>query len=53
LFDVDSVLTDGKLFYFFPHLQNTQTVLDQGAAHPGQVGSVFMVPLWLKLKGWL
>lgn len=38
LFDVDGVLTDGKLFIFPAPAGTQQTVLDQAAAHGGQGG---------------
>jgi len=38
LFDVDGVLTDGKLFIFPAPAGTQQTVLDQASAHAGQGG---------------
>jgi len=38
LFDVDGVLTDGKLFIFPAPAGTQQTVLDQAAAHGGEGG---------------
>src|SRR5882672_7298748 len=38
LFDVDGVLTDGKLFIFPAPTGTQQTVLDQASAHGGQGG---------------
>src|SRR5438045_6691525 len=38
LFDVDGVLTDGKLFIFPAPAGTQQTVLDQAVAHGGQGG---------------
>src|SRR3977135_2859152 len=38
LFDVDGVLTDGKLFIFPAPAGTQQTVLDEAAAHGGQGG---------------
>src|SRR6266700_8004807 len=51
LFDVDGVLTDGKLFIFPAPAGTQQTVLDQAAAHGGQGGFGLLSQSMVEAKG--
>ncbi|HSS97928.1 MAG TPA: HAD hydrolase family protein [Terriglobales bacterium] len=51
LFDVDGVLTDGKLFIFPAPANTQQTVLDQAASHGGQGGFGLLSTSMVEAKG--
>jgi 3-deoxy-D-manno-octulosonate 8-phosphate phosphatase (KDO 8-P phosphatase) len=51
LFDVDGVLTDGKLFIFPASAGAEQSVLDQSAKHGGQGGLGFHRQTLIEAKG--
>jgi 3-deoxy-D-manno-octulosonate 8-phosphate phosphatase (KDO 8-P phosphatase) len=51
LFDVDGVLTDGKLFIFPPPPQAPQTVQQQAAQHGGEDGFGLHSQTYIEAKG--
>lgn len=51
LFDVDGVLTDGKLFIFPAPASTPQSVLDQSAKHAGEGGFGFHSQSLIEAKG--
>src|ERR1700745_1213413 len=51
LFDVDGVLTDGKLFIFPAPAGTPQSVLEQSAQHGGQGGFGFQSQSLIEAKG--
>src|SRR6478752_10283155 len=51
LFDVDGVLTDGKLFIFPAPAGTQQSVLEQSAKHGGQGGFGFHSQSMIEAKG--
>jgi 3-deoxy-D-manno-octulosonate 8-phosphate phosphatase (KDO 8-P phosphatase) len=51
LFDVDGVLTDGKLFIFPPPPQAPQTVQQQAAQHGGEGGFGLHSQTYIEAKG--
>src|SRR5690242_1149770 len=51
LFDVDGVLTDGKLFIFPAPASSQQTILEQSAKHGGEGGFGFHSQSLIEAKG--